>query len=1364
MAFSLEAQAGLFNLSNFKLEPRESVSVRWTDWLKRFETYLVAMDITDPTRQRAMLLLFAGEDIHRLFSTLPGTGEAKDFDKAKKALNDHFLPKRNKEFETYMFRLMSQEPGETLDQFHAKLRTKAVNCEFGDMEAEIKSQIIQKTHINKLRIEALNHPEHTLEEILRLGRTYENTAFQNKIISKGISGDVSNNNQSTSNPTVNKIKGQIKKSGKACYNCGGSWPHRGQCPAYGKVCHACNRKNHFAKCCRSKPKNDQKHEKGKGGKPPDQKNKKKVHTVELVDNEASDTDEVYSMYHIKYVNDNPKSKKYYCQVYVNGLQIKMEIDTGSDVSIINEETFKALKAADPKVKLSTKKPILSTYSGETSSIKPLGVIENVNVTYEDQQQSSMSLIVTPGSSPNLLGKDWMSVLKLNWNSLFNINKVETSCEKLRAVLNAHQEVFSKELGTLKEHKVSINIDKSSSPVFCKPRSVPLAFKDKVNKELSRLEQEGVIKQVPYSRWAAPIVPVLKASGQIRICGDYKQTVNKVAKPDSYPLPHVDELYAKLSGGKQFTKLDLSNAYQQLMLDEASQELTTINTEKGLFSYQRMPFGISAAPAIFQRTMETVLQGIPMTAIYLDDILITGKDLDEHLQNLDMVLNRLQMNGMRLRNEKCSFLKPEVVYLGHKIDSEGIHPTTDKCQAIKEAPVPTNLGELRSYLGLLNYYHKFLPNLSSTLAPLYKLLNKNTKWTWTQNQMEAFTKSKELLLSSNLLVHYNPDLPIVLCSDASPVGIGSVLSHIMPDGSERPIAYASRTLTSAEKNYSQIEKEGLGVIYGVKHFHKYVFGRDFVILTDHKPLLGLFSEDKISSNMAPPRLIRWALQLAAYKYKIRYRPGKELLNADGLSRLPHSVSVKEAPDPPEVVLVLKQINCTPVTSQQIATATRTDPLLSRVYDYVLVGWPEKIQDKEIQPYFSRLSELSVHQGCLLWGSRVVVPNKYRQDILEELHDTHPGIVRMKGLGRSYVWWPGLDEAIEKTVKECLTCQQLGNKPSTANLNPWEWPTKPWDRVHIDYAGPVEGKMILIIVDSTTKYIDAHVMSTSTASATIDKLRHTFALLGLPRTLVSDNGPAFTSEEFNHFCVSNGIKHVTVSPYHASSNGLAERAVQTVKVGLKKTTEGTVEARLYRFLLNYHKIPQSTTGMTPSEVMLQRRLRTRIDLVKPDTQQKVMDQQVKMKEHFDKTSKHRNLCIGDPVFAYDFLHSPKWLPGVIIEKLGPVTFRIELLDGRTWRRHTDHIKYRAVGVPQKEPLEVQPHLQVPTGTDSQVVPPVEKVATNQIPQAVQPESISEQPEPREQPAEPRTPVKETPVLRRSARTVKPPDKLNLWVRSK
>ena len=221
-------------------------------------------------------------------------------------------------------------------------------------------------------------------------------------------------------------------------------------------------------------------------------------------------------------------------------------------------------------------------------------------------------------------------------------------------------------------------------------------------------------------------------------------------------------------------------------------------------------------------METVLQGIPMTAIYLDDILITGKDFDEHLQNLGIVLNRLQMNGMRLGNKECSFPKLEVVYLGHKIDSEGIHPTTDKCQAIKEAPVPTNLGELRSYLGLLNYYHKFLPNLTSTLASLYKLLNKNTKWTWTQNQMEAFTKSKELLLSSNLLVHYNPDLPIVLCSDTSPVGICSVLSHIMPDGSERPIAYASRTLTSAERNYSQIEKEGLGVIYGVKHFHKYIF--------------------------------------------------------------------------------------------------------------------------------------------------------------------------------------------------------------------------------------------------------------------------------------------------------------------------------------------------------------------------------------------------------------------------------------------------------------------------------------------------------------------------------------------------------------
>ena len=275
--------------------------------------------------------------------------------------------------------------------------------------------------------------------------------------------------------------------------------------------------------------------------------------------------------------------------------------------------------------------------------------------------------------------------------------------------------------------------------------------------------------------------------------------------DSYPLPKIDDLFASLAGGKTFSKLDLANAYQQIPLDEASRKSVAINTHKGLFQYNRLPFGVSAAPSIFQRTMETLLQGLPGVCLYLDDILITGKTDQEHLTNLSAVLQKLAAAGMKLRPDKCFFMLQEVIYLGHKISEKGLQPTQEKVRAIVEAPSPRNVSQLKSFLGMLNYYGKFLPNLSTCLAPLYSLLQKRAYWSWGAEQNKAFQESKSMLTSSCILTHYDPTKPLILACDASPYGVGAVLSHKLGED-ERPIAFASRSMAPAEKNYSQIDKE------------------------------------------------------------------------------------------------------------------------------------------------------------------------------------------------------------------------------------------------------------------------------------------------------------------------------------------------------------------------------------------------------------------------------------------------------------------------------------------------------------------------------------------------------------------------------
>ena len=579
------------------------------------------------------------------------------------------------------------------------------------------------------------------------------------------------------------------------------------------------------------------------------------------------------------------------------------------------------------------------------------------------QTAELELVVVAGAGPSLLGRNRLQKIRLDWQSLNQIRPAEN----LQHLLKRHAEIFSDELGLVAAAPAKIHVDPSAQPRFCKARTVPYALKEKVERELERLESTGIISPVQFSDWAAPIVPVVKTDGTIRVCGDYKVTINQAAKVDSYPLPRINDLLASMGGGKSFTKLHLAHAYQQIPLDEDSKQYTVLNTHKGLYQYNRLPFGVASAPSIFQRTMEGILRGIPNVCVYIDDILITGESEQEHLKTLDKVLTRLGEAGLKLKRQKCFFMQSSVEYLGHTISAEGLRPTQEKVRAVTEAPNPRSVSQLRSFLGLVNYYQKFLPNLSSTLAPLHRLLRKNSTWTWGPEQQKAFKEAKSQLTSSCLLVHFDPDRELILACDASPYGVGAVLSHRMDDGSEKPIAFASRSLAPAEKRYAQLDKEGLAIVFGVRKFHQYLLGRHFTILSDHKPLEHLFSETRPVPAMASARIQRWALTLSAYDYSISYKPGADHINADVLSRLPLPEAPSDIPIPGETILLLDTLQG-PVTATQIKHWTDRDPLLSSVRKMVLQGWHFS-NDEQLRPFSHRKDELSVQDGCILWGSRV-----------------------------------------------------------------------------------------------------------------------------------------------------------------------------------------------------------------------------------------------------------------------------------------------------------------------------------------------------------------------------------------------------------
>jgi len=1245
-------------------------------YVERLAMYFEANDIED-AKKKSVFLSVIGAKYYSLLRSLcsPDAPSGKTFDELVATLKAHVSPKPLVIGERFKFHNRRQAEIENVGDFAAELRRLASTCNFGQfLQEALRDRFVCGLKDAATQKKLLSEKELTFVKAIEIAQAMEAAASHSAALHhQGL--------EQTESPDVNVVQKNATRSDAAssgmqnsrCYRCGKSHASA-ECPFKLYKCNHCKKVGHLAAVCRTKI-------------------KEQSATHKFV---SDNTEQVFH-------NTPSRSgcEAYTATLTVEGKPVLFEIDTGASVSLMSEHSFSDTWGKK-KLPLSSCKTTLRTYTG--TQIPVLGQVD-VQVSHRNKS-AMLPIIIVGGKGPNLLGRNWIRGLDMEAAVLVNHVTVKPSCQ---AELSRFPGLFKDELGNVKSFPVTLHVEENSQPRFYKARTVPYALRGKVDAELQRLEDEGIIEPVKHSAWAAPIVPVLKPNGTVRLCGDYKVTVNMVAKADIYPLPRVEDLFNKVAGGKTFTKLDLTNAYQQLPLAEESKDLTTINTPKGLFRYTRLPFGVSAAPAIFQRTMDCLLQDIPQVAVFQDDILVTGDSDESHISHLREVLRRLDAEGFRLRKEKCEYMLPEVTYLGHRITADGIQPTSDKVKAVQDAPTPKNASELKSFLGLINFYGKFLPNLSTVLSPLNSLLRKGVVFRWGEQQSQAFRKVKEMLLSADLLVHFNPDMEVTLSCDASGVGLGAVLAHRMPDGTERPIAYASRSLNKAEQNYSNIEREALAVTFGVKKFRDYLFGCHFWLYTDHQPLMTLFNEHKPIPSEVSPRIQRWAMLLAGYTYTIRYKPGSCMTHADALSRLPIPATSSEHEVPEEFVLLMDHLSTIPVTSADIQRETDRDPVLSRVKKYTLSGWPSDLPRKfqtELKLYKSHETEFSVQSGCVLFRTRVVVPPACRKAMLEELHSCHPGVTKMKCLARSYVWWPSIDHDIEVLVRECESCQQVRHMPEKAPLHPWEWPEKPWSRLHVDFAGPFMGHMFLVVVDSHSKWIEVKMMNKITAEKTICTIRDLFATHGLPDTLVSDNGPTFTSDEFKTFMKMNGIRHVLVSPYHPASNGLAERAVQTFKESMKKMRpELTLQKKLALFLLDQHVTPSATTGVAPAELLMKRSLKTRLSLTQPSLASKVEEAQSKQKSYHDRSAKERDFGVGDMVYARNFGSGSQWLHGTVVEVTGPLSYKVKLPDGRVLRRHVDQVRRRwAEDKPQQtSPLPMCPDPTLPDEEPSVTVSP-------------------------------------------------------------
>uniref|UniRef100_A0A3B3IAC9 ribonuclease H n=1 Tax=Oryzias latipes TaxID=8090 RepID=A0A3B3IAC9_ORYLA len=847
----------------------------WMDSYRFFEVASGTINAQDSVR-RATLLHCIGAPTQRIFANLPG--DKGTHAQTVAALDAYFTPRRNIVLERHKFRLRAQYPDETVDAFVNALRELAKSCDFGALENDmLRDQIVEKCAMKRLRDKLLQEDGLSLDKALSIARAFEAAQAESKLFTES-SGHRTRENQvnftkksARSNGgcaagAARDTKGSHERadSDTQCHRCGMNTHTADECGAKTATCLFCRKTGHYARMCFKKKKNTPATTKDRNREKEKTKSRKPVRAV--VQNASdSDSDEF-----VHAVNSEGTET-----IKVNGQWLKMVIDTGSGRNFIGENLYKRIMSTKTELKPTKKK--FYAYA-QTTPLKCVGYFE-AEMRWKNNIIMD-KIYVIEGNVEALLGRKAIFELKI-FNTGEKVNTVEQT-QRFSELVTEYPLVF-KGLGQIKGYSHKVTVDEKVHPVAQGLRRVPYPMLEAVNQELDKMLEQGIIEEVNEgSEWVSNILIVPKKdTKEVRLCVDLRE-VNRAVIRERHPVPTVDSILQAVQGAKVFAKLDARKGFWQCDLAPESRPLTTFITHRGCYRFRKVPFGLSSAPEAYQKAMDIMLCGMPGTVCYMDDVVVFAESEEQLEKRLRQVFQRFQDRGLTLNRDKCIFGLQQIEILGHVITAEGIKPDPRKVEAISKAPRPENVQLLRSFLGTCGFLMKFIPNYANLSEPLRKLTRKGQVWEWTNEAESSFQAMKEALVSEPCLAYFKLGAPTVVISDASPVGLGAVLLQTQQDGQNKPVAYASRSLTPTERRYSQIEREALGCVWSVEHFRTYLWGGKFTLQTDHKPLIYMFNPDK--ATLTPPRIQRLGLRLQPYDYKIEHIVGKSNV-ADLLSRLP-----------------------------------------------------------------------------------------------------------------------------------------------------------------------------------------------------------------------------------------------------------------------------------------------------------------------------------------------------------------------------------------------------------------------------------------------------------------------------------------------